>query len=63
MQFLNRNWENALKRGGPDKPPRLLFVILKTFWKQYLISGLVVLLNDPVVRFYNQNLHCAFNYN
>jgi hypothetical protein len=45
-----------VKRGGADNPPRLLFVILKTFWKEYFVSGVVVFLNDPVIRFFNINI-------
>jgi hypothetical protein len=54
MTFLNRNWEDAVKRGGADNPPRLLLVILKTFWKEFFVSGVVVFLNDIIIRFYNQ---------
>lgn len=57
MNFLlNRNWEDAVIIGGADHPPRLLFVILKTFWKEFLMSGIVVFLNDPVIRFFIINI-------
>jgi hypothetical protein len=62
MHFLlNRNWEDAVIRGGADHPPRLLFVILKTFWKEFFMSGIVVFLNDPVIRFYTINIISSTN--
>ncbi|CAB3365433.1 Hypothetical predicted protein [Cloeon dipterum] len=47
---LEKNWNAAVAKRGPDNPPRILFVLLQTIWKEFLLAACVIFTNDVVIR-------------
>ncbi|XP_059490470.1 probable multidrug resistance-associated protein lethal(2)03659 [Neocloeon triangulifer] len=47
---LERHWNEKLRESSPEKPPRLLFVMFRTFWREFLLIGVLDFLSEPVLR-------------
>ncbi|XP_065333029.1 ATP-binding cassette sub-family C member 4-like [Cloeon dipterum] len=47
---LDRHWAKKVEESTPEKPPRLIFVMFRTFWREFILIGVLDFLSEPVIR-------------
>ncbi|XP_059490469.1 ATP-binding cassette sub-family C member 4-like [Neocloeon triangulifer] len=47
---LEKHWNAAIAKRGKENPPRILLILLKTIWRDFLLAAFAIFTNDCILR-------------